>query len=143
MDLWSWVNDHMPKEIPLQVLPKISWADQKPTYQQAEPAIIDAALRRGLRRPSGNWFVFAASSDVRPDRPFGAVVAGVAGELLPSGGPETVRHSATDVPPRVSASGALPVGTPDTDRHLAASGRCRRCRGSVVRHPPVGAGDAR
>lgn len=77
MDLWSWVNDHMPKEIPLQVLPKISWADQKPTFQQAEPAIIDAALRRGLRRPSGNWFVFAASSDVRPDRPFGAVIAGV------------------------------------------------------------------
>ena len=77
MDLWSWVNDHMPKEIPLQVLPKISWADQKPTYQQAEPAIIDAALRRAQRRPSGNWFVFAGSADVRTDRPFGAVVAGV------------------------------------------------------------------
>jgi hypothetical protein len=76
MDLWSWVNDHMPKEIPLQVLPKITWADQKPTYQQAEPSIIDSALRRGLRRPSGNWYVFAAGSEVRADRPFGTTVAG-------------------------------------------------------------------
>lgn len=77
MGLWSWVDDHMPKDVPLQVLPKISWSAQKPTFQQAEPAIIDAALDRALRRPSGNWFVIAASTEVRADRPFGTSVAGV------------------------------------------------------------------
>ncbi|MBU3752072.1 MAG: Rieske (2Fe-2S) protein, partial [Mycobacterium sp.] len=46
-------------------------------FQHAEPAIIDAALRRALRRPSGNWFVFAASTDVGTDRPFGTTVAGL------------------------------------------------------------------
>ena len=77
MNFWSWINEHMPKEIPLQVLPKMSWSDQTPTYRQAEPTIINAALERGLRRPSGNWFVFGASSDVRSDRPFGTTVAGM------------------------------------------------------------------
>lgn len=77
MGLWSWLDDNMPKDVPLQVIPKVWWADQAPTYQQAEPAIIDAALRRAERRPSGNWYVFAASTDVRGDRPFGATVAGV------------------------------------------------------------------
>ena len=73
MGLWAWVDEHNP----LQVLPKIPWSHQQPTFQQAEPAIIDAALRRGQRRRSGNWYVFAASTDVRKDRPFGATVAGV------------------------------------------------------------------
>jgi nitrite reductase/ring-hydroxylating ferredoxin subunit len=77
MGLWAWLDDNMPKDVPLQVIPKVRWADQAPTYQQAEPAIIDAALRRAERRPSGNWYVFAASTDVRGDRPFGATVAGV------------------------------------------------------------------
>ena len=77
MDLWSRVAERMHKDSPLQVLPKLGWAQQQPTYQQAEPAIIDAALQRALRRPSGNWFVFAASSDVGTDRPFGTTVAGV------------------------------------------------------------------
>jgi hypothetical protein len=76
MDLWSWVAQRMPKEIPLDVIPKVDWSSQKPTYQQAEPAVIDAALSRAIRRPSGNWFVFAASADVRTDRPFGTRVAG-------------------------------------------------------------------
>ncbi len=77
MDLWSRVAERLPKDAPLQVLPKIRWSAQKPTYQQAEPATIDSALQRALRRPSGNWFVFAASTDVRTDRPFGTTVAGV------------------------------------------------------------------
>jgi hypothetical protein len=77
MDLWSRVAERLPKDAPLQVLPKLRWSAQKPTYQQAEPAVIDSALQRALRRPSGNWFVFAASTDVRPDRPFGTTVAGV------------------------------------------------------------------
>ncbi len=76
MDLWSVVAKRMPKDVPLEVLPKIDWAAQKPTFQDAQPAIIDAALRRAQRRPSGNWFVFGASSDVRADRPFGTEIAG-------------------------------------------------------------------
>ena len=77
MDLWSRVAERMPKDSPMKVLPKISWAQQAPTYQQAEPALIDAALQRAHRRPTGNWYVFAASTDVRGDRPFGTRVAGL------------------------------------------------------------------
>ncbi len=76
MDLWSVLAERMPKDIPLEVLPKIDWADQKPTFRDAEPAIIDAALRRAQRRPGGNWYVFAASTDIRSDRPFGTEVGG-------------------------------------------------------------------
>lgn len=68
--LWS-------KRSPLQVIPKIDWARQRPTYLEAKPAVIAAALRRSQRRPSGNWYVFAASSDIRHGRPFGAEVGGV------------------------------------------------------------------
>ena len=76
MDVWSLLADRMPKDIPLEVLPKLDWAHQRPTFQDAEPAIIDAALHRSQRRPSGNWFVFGASTDVRADRPFGTDVGG-------------------------------------------------------------------
>ena len=76
MDLWSLLARRMPKDVPLEVLPKLDWAHQRPTYQDAQPAVIDAALARAQRRPSGNWFVFGASADVRPDRPFGTEVGG-------------------------------------------------------------------
>ena len=65
------------KSIPLQVIPKTDWARQRPTYQDAQPALIDAALRRAQERPSGNWYVFGASTDVRANRPFGAHVGGL------------------------------------------------------------------
>ena len=77
MDLLSWIAGRLPKDAPLQIIPKIDWSRQKPTFQDAEPALIDAALTRALARPSGNWFVLAASGDIRADRPFGATVAGV------------------------------------------------------------------
>ena len=77
MSLWSRLAERIPKDSPLQVIPKIEWANQAPTYKQAEPALIDAALQRALRRPSGNWYPFAASTDVRADRPFGSKVAGL------------------------------------------------------------------
>lgn len=77
MDLLSRLGERMPKGWPLQVIPRIDWATQKPTYQAAEPAIIDAALARALNRPSGNWYVICASTDVRSDRPYGTKVAGV------------------------------------------------------------------
>lgn len=66
-----------PKDWPLQVIPRVSWADQRPTYRDAQPAVIDAALRRSQHRPTGNWYAFAASRQVVGGRPFGALVAGV------------------------------------------------------------------
>src|SRR6202012_5180900 len=66
-----------PKEWPLQAIPPVRWADQSPTYREASPAIIDAALDRSQRRPTGNWYTFAASRDVRSGRPLGTRVAGV------------------------------------------------------------------
>ncbi len=65
------------KAIPLQVIPKANWAAQRPTYKDAEPAVINAALKRAEVRPSGNWYVFAASTDIRTDRPFGTRVGGI------------------------------------------------------------------
>jgi hypothetical protein len=65
------------KDWPLQVIPRVLWADQRPTYRDAQPAVIDAALRRSQHRPTGNWYAFAASRQVVGGRPFGARVAGV------------------------------------------------------------------
>jgi nitrite reductase/ring-hydroxylating ferredoxin subunit len=62
---------------PLEVLPRISWADQRPTYRDAQPAIIEGALRRSQRKSTGNWYAFAASDQVPGGRPFGTRVAGV------------------------------------------------------------------
>ena len=66
-----------PKTSPFRLLPRQHWARQYPTYRDAEPSIIDAALKRSQRRPSGNWYVFAASQSVRNKRPFGTTVAGI------------------------------------------------------------------
>jgi hypothetical protein len=63
------------KTIPFELLPVASWPEQRPTYRDAEPAIIDAALRRSQQRPSGNWYAFAASEAVK-NRPYGTAVAG-------------------------------------------------------------------
>ena len=65
------------KDWPLQFIPQRELASQRPTYRDAQPSIINAALRRSQQRPTGNWFVFAASRDIRADRPYGARVAGV------------------------------------------------------------------
>lgn len=63
------------KTSPFQVLPRQRWAGQRPTYQDASPAVINSALRRSQRRPSGNWYPFAASRDIGVT-PLGATVAG-------------------------------------------------------------------
>jgi nitrite reductase/ring-hydroxylating ferredoxin subunit len=74
-------GDHLrqrwPKDWPLQVIPAQVWSQQRPTYRDAQPSIINSALRRSQQRPTGNWFVLAASRDIRADRPYGARVAGV------------------------------------------------------------------
>lgn len=72
--LWPFEG---PKEWPFQVIPRMSWADQRPTYRDAQPDIIDAALARSERKPTGNWYAFAGSRDVRAGQPLGARVAGI------------------------------------------------------------------
>jgi len=61
---------------PLRRLDRSRWADQHPTWVDAKPALITAALERALSRPTGGWFVLAGSREVRPGRAFGRVVAG-------------------------------------------------------------------
>lgn len=77
MNLRSRLTRRLPKTVPLQVLSSTQWAHQRPTYHDAQPAIIDAALDRAQRHPSGNWYVFAASADIGSERPFGTQVAGM------------------------------------------------------------------
>ena len=64
------------KSSPFTMLPRLHWPRQEPTYQAASPAVIDVALRRAGRRPSGNWYAFAASAGI-DRKPFGTTVAGV------------------------------------------------------------------
>jgi len=61
---------------PLRRLRRPAWADQEPSWTDAKPGLITAALRRALERPTGGWFVIAGSREVRPGRAFGRVVAG-------------------------------------------------------------------
>lgn len=61
---------------PLRRLRRPGWADQEPTWTDAKPGLIRAALHRALDRPTGGWFVLAGSREVRSDRAFGRVVAG-------------------------------------------------------------------
>jgi hypothetical protein len=61
---------------PLRLLRRTPWERQRPTWAAAAPKVIDAALERAHARPTGGWFVLAASREVRPGRAFGRVVAG-------------------------------------------------------------------
>ncbi|MBI0293472.1 Rieske (2Fe-2S) protein [Streptomyces sp. PRKS01-29] len=55
----------------------VPWERQRPTWREARPRLIADALRRAQARPGGEWYVLAASRDIRPGRPFGRTVAGV------------------------------------------------------------------
>lgn len=72
------VNEHRSDRPvnPLHLLRRPAWADQPPTWADAKPGIIRAALARARARPSGGWFVVAGSREVRPGRTFGRVVNG-------------------------------------------------------------------
>jgi Domain of unknown function (DUF5914)/Rieske [2Fe-2S] domain len=63
------------KTFPFDFLPALRWPAQRPTYRDAVPAVIAAALRRSQQRPSGNWYAFAASDAIKT-RPYGTSVAG-------------------------------------------------------------------
>ena len=62
---------------PLRRLSGERWEAMAPTWRDAKPGIINAALERAKARPSGNWFVVAPSRDVRVGTPLGTTVAGV------------------------------------------------------------------
>jgi hypothetical protein len=98
--------------LPFTWLPAARWTAQRPTYGDAKPSVIQAALRRTLRRPSGNWYVFADSARIGP-RPLGTRVAGVPivawrgadGELL--AGPRACPHLGADLATSPVDCGAL------------------------------------
>jgi nitrite reductase/ring-hydroxylating ferredoxin subunit len=77
MSFGDRLRQRWPKDWPLDVVSRVDWARQQPTYREARPGIINAALARSQRRPTGNWYVLAASRDVRRGRPFGARVGGM------------------------------------------------------------------
>lgn len=113
MSVSDRLRGRWPKDWPLQLVPRDAWTRQRPTYGDAQPGIIDAALQRSQRRPTGNWFVLAASRDVRSHRPFGTRVAGV--ELVAwrdrSGrlrvGPGSCPHLGADLATGTVADGVL------------------------------------
>ena len=77
MSISDQIRRRWPKDWPLQPIPPGAWTGQRPTYRDASPAIINRALDRSQGRPTGNWYAFAASRDVRNGRPLGTRVAGV------------------------------------------------------------------
>ncbi|AEW99688.1 DUF5914 domain-containing protein [Streptantibioticus cattleyicolor] len=64
--------------VPLTVRRRaVPWERTRPTWREADPALIAEALARAEARPTGNWFVLAASQRVTARRPLGRTVAGV------------------------------------------------------------------
>jgi uncharacterized protein DUF5914/Rieske 2Fe-2S protein len=72
--MFDRLRERWPDEVPVRPLDPPSWPAQEPTFAAARPALIDAAAKRAAARPSGNWFVLAASREIRGDRPFGTSV---------------------------------------------------------------------
>ncbi|RNL85309.1 DUF5914 domain-containing protein [Halostreptopolyspora alba] len=93
--------DPAPRRLPLRRMPGGGWSRQRPTWHQASPALIDAALRRAAARPSGNWFVLAASEEIRGDRPFGRVVGGA--EVVAWRTPDGIPHAGPGACPHLGA----------------------------------------
>jgi hypothetical protein len=75
MNAFAALTTSLRKAWPFEVLPRTAWARQPPTYGQASPSVIRAALDRSQNRPSGNWFTLAASTSITA-KPLGANVAG-------------------------------------------------------------------
>ncbi|MEU8678293.1 DUF5914 domain-containing protein [Streptomyces sp. NPDC048560] len=62
---------------PLRVRRGPGWFEQAPTWREAQPSVISAALKRASARPSGNWFVVGSSRAITGDRAYGRTVSGV------------------------------------------------------------------
>ncbi|WP_367138271.1 DUF5914 domain-containing protein [Saccharothrix sp. HUAS TT1] len=103
----------MPDRLPLRTFSSPAWSKQEPTWRDAKPALIEAALKRATARPSGNWFVVGASRDVVGGKPLGRAVAGrevvlwrgSGGELL--AGPGSCPHLGAPLCDGAVAGGAL------------------------------------
>ncbi|WP_329438890.1 Rieske (2Fe-2S) protein [Streptomyces sp. NBC_01426] len=54
----------------------VAWHRQEPTWRDASPRLIDAALKRAQARPAGNWYVIGPSAAIRTDAGYGATVEG-------------------------------------------------------------------
>ena len=87
--------------LPLRRLPAWTWAEQAPTWRDARPAVITAALKRAQGRPSGNWFVLAASREIRNDKPFGRTIAGI--EVVAWRTPDGALHAGPGECPHLGA----------------------------------------
>lgn len=87
-----------------------------PTWRQARPAVIDAAVLAAAARPTGNWYVLAGTRDVRVGRVLARCV----------GGQEVIAWRGRD--------GAVRAG-PGACPHLGAPlARSRVCQDRVVCH---------
>lgn len=75
MNALDALRSRFAKASPFEVLPRLRWAGQRPTYRDASPALIRSALARSQQRPSGNWFVIGASEQVTR-KPYGTRIAG-------------------------------------------------------------------
>lgn len=107
MSKFGDLTSRLSKTTSFQLLPALRWSKQQPTYRDAAPAVINAALRRSQGRPSGNWYVVAASDTIR-NRPIGASVKGV--ELVAWRGEDGV-HIGPGACPHLGAD--LSTGTVD------------------------------
>lgn len=94
------MRSKLSKTWPFQLLPPSRWSAQRPTYRDAAPAVIDAAVRRSQARPSGNWYAFAASGSIRA-RPVGTIVAGK--ELVAWRGGDNTLHVGPGACPHLGA----------------------------------------
>ncbi|GAA3764436.1 DUF5914 domain-containing protein [Salinactinospora qingdaonensis] len=94
-------HDIAPRRLPLRRIPTTSWSSQEPTWRDASPAVIAAALKRALARPSGNWYVLAAADEICSERPFGRVVAGT--EVVAWRTPDGALHAGPGACPHLGA----------------------------------------
>jgi hypothetical protein len=76
MSKLSDVRHRAVKAWPFQTLPTLDWSAQGLTYREADPGVIRAAVARAQCRPSGNWFAFAASSQIAT-KTWGTTAGGV------------------------------------------------------------------
>ncbi|MGE2718870.1 DUF5914 domain-containing protein [Mycolicibacterium celeriflavum] len=111
MSMLAELRARLAKTTPFQMLPRTEWSGQRPTYDDAQPSLIGSALRRSQRRPSGNWYAFAAS-DTIGKRPISATVGGVelvawrAGDGALAVGPAACPHLGADL-----STGTVDCGT--------------------------------
>ncbi|MEU6313349.1 DUF5914 domain-containing protein [Streptomyces sp. NPDC047014] len=52
----------------------VPWDRQRPTWRDAKPGLIAAALKRAQARPAGNWYVVGSSAALGDSRPLARTV---------------------------------------------------------------------